>query len=212
MNRSLLILAASASLALTQDASSIRLKVVRNAPFSAHAQTESIQILADGNRITRTSSATIVRDSEGRTRREQIGAGIVFISDPVLGMAYVLDTRARSVRQFAIPSAEADSAEKPSSAAAQSAAIGTKDVEGFLSDGTRLTRLIAADKAGNEQPIEVSSETWYSSELQIVLASRTADPRTGETKYKVTDIQRAEPDPALFQIPADYQTQNSTGK
>jgi hypothetical protein len=210
MNRLFLILAVSASLAFTQDASSMRLKAVRNAPFSARAQTQSIQTLPDGNRVIRTSSATLARDSEGRTRREQVGTGIVFIYDPVLGMAYVLDTHARSVRQFAIPAA--DSAEKPSSVEAQGAAIGSKEVEGFLSDGTRLTRLIAVGEAGNERPIEITSESWYSNELQVVLSSRTLDPRTGETNYTVAGIKRAEPDSALFLVPADYQMQHSTGK
>jgi hypothetical protein len=56
--------------------------------------------------MTRTTSATIARDSEGRTRREQTGTGIVFIYDPVQGLASVIDARARTVRQFAIPSDE----------------------------------------------------------------------------------------------------------
>jgi hypothetical protein len=37
-----------------------------------------------------------------------------------------------------------------------------------------------------------------------VLLSKTADPRVGETTSTLTDIDRAEPDRTLFQVPADY--------
>lgn len=47
------------------------MKVVKGMPFSAKAVTESNQTLADGNRIVRKSIASIARDREGRTRREQ---------------------------------------------------------------------------------------------------------------------------------------------
>jgi len=34
--------------------------------------------------------------------------------------------------------------------------------------------------------------------------SKSSDPRIGEITYKLTDIQRGEPSPILFQVPADY--------
>src|SRR5262249_23148104 len=46
-------------------------KLVKGAPYSAQVLTESVQTLADGNRIVRRSNAAVYRDSEGRTRREQ---------------------------------------------------------------------------------------------------------------------------------------------
>ena len=45
-------------------------KVVKGAPYSAQAVTETTQVLPDGNRINRKNVSTIARDSEGRTRRE----------------------------------------------------------------------------------------------------------------------------------------------
>src|SRR5262249_17913108 len=41
-------------------------KVVKDAPYSADAVTETIQTLGDGNRIVRNSSSKIYRDSAGR--------------------------------------------------------------------------------------------------------------------------------------------------
>lgn len=34
--------------------------------------------------------------------------------------------------------------------------------------------------------------------------SRTIDPRIGEIIYKLTEIQRGEPDHSLFQVPETY--------
>src|SRR6185437_10992813 len=80
-------------------------KLVKNAPYTADAVSETTQILADGNRITRKNTTSLARDSAGRTRREETvgavgpwstgaGAGeapkIVFINDPVAHMNYVL--------------------------------------------------------------------------------------------------------------------------
>ncbi|MGH9908804.1 MAG: hypothetical protein ACRD8U_24865, partial [Pyrinomonadaceae bacterium] len=76
-------------------------KLVKGAPYSAQAVTEHTQVLADGNRINRKTSAMIYRDSEGRTRREEKLTAIgpyataderqtILISDPVAGMSIVL--------------------------------------------------------------------------------------------------------------------------
>ena len=47
-------------------------------PYAAEAITESTQVLADGNRIVQKSTTRVYRDSEGRTRREQISdSGVV---------------------------------------------------------------------------------------------------------------------------------------
>jgi hypothetical protein len=87
-------------------------RVVRGAPYSAQAITESTRILGDGNRIKHKNSASVYRDSEGRTRRDQeLGAvgpwamsgdpqQTVFINDPVAGFNYVLDPRTRIARKM----------------------------------------------------------------------------------------------------------------
>ena len=85
---------------------------VRNSPFSAEAVTEFTQVLGDGNRIERTFSATVARDAQGRTRREQeiamVGplaqlktndAKLVVITDPIAGVEYTLDEQAKTAQQ-----------------------------------------------------------------------------------------------------------------
>ena len=47
-------------------------RITTGAPYSADSVTESVQVLSDGNRIARKTTTRIYRDSEGRTRREQL--------------------------------------------------------------------------------------------------------------------------------------------
>ena len=82
--------------------------------------------------------------------------------------------------------------------------LGTQAIEGVAAEGTRATFTIAAGKIGNDRPIVTVNERWYSQELQTVVLSKNSDPRTGETTYRLTNIDRSEPDPSLFQVPADY--------
>lgn len=74
---------------------------VKGAPYSAQAVNEMVQTLADGNRITNTSSTMLYRDSQGRERREEGGGREIVITDPVEGTSYVLDTRNKVARKSA---------------------------------------------------------------------------------------------------------------
>jgi hypothetical protein len=50
----------------------------------------------------------------------------------------------------------------------------------------------------------MSAEQWYGKNLQVVVEATYRDPRTGETRYKLSNIHRAEPDAKLFQVPDNY--------
>ncbi len=82
--------------------------------------------------------------------------------------------------------------------------LGQQTVEGVQAEGKRSTSVIPAGTIGNELDIKTVSETWYSSELQTTVSSTRSDPRMGTTTYRLTNIQRAEPSPDLFQVPSDY--------
>lgn len=204
---------------------------VKGAPYSAQGATETTQVLADGNRIHRTTTASVWRDSEGRTRREQVLGGIgplappdgptmVFIADPVAGVSYTLDPRARTARKM--PSGAAYRTASSATFVRKSAAgpadvvvtaarpqfrnepLGKQVIEGVEAEGTRTVMTIPAGEIGNERPIEIVSEQWVSPELKVVVMSRHNDPRTGETVYRLTNINRAEPPHNLFEVPPDY--------
>jgi hypothetical protein len=198
-------------------------KVVQGAPYSAQAVTQFTQTLADGDHIQRSSTASIARDSQGRTRTDRSlatvgalsGAGghdrAIVIHDPVAGVSYALDPASHTARSTPIPAARAAEAHafehtRPAraSAAVKTEDLGTQVMQNLSVQGKRVTRVIPAGKEGNEKEIDVVTETWYSADLQMVVMSKTSDPRFGESVYQLNAITRAEPDPALFAVPSDY--------
>jgi len=319
-------------------------RVVKGAPYSAEATTETVQILGDGNRIVRKSTAMLYRDGEGRTRREQqlnnVGpfatAGdapqMIFINDPVSGTNYVLDSRTRTARKITMsvsgfgpleekiaPPPHIDLAGPPPDALPRSPlppgggprqeavkriqpeyppiakaagaqgtvtvqvvideqgdvtsaravsghpllhqaaidaarqwvfkpslmdgkavkvtgtitfsfvldkeggmvapagpppqsrklpemkeSLGRQTIEGVEAEGTRVTLTIPTGEIGNERPINVVTERWYSPDLQTVVMTKHSDPRFGETSYRLTNINRSEPSRTLFEVPADF--------
>jgi hypothetical protein len=256
--------------------------VVKGAPYSAEAVTDTTQALADGNRIVQHSTATEYRDSEGRERREQVLANLggfnaqstpvqtIFISDPVAGANYSLNSSDHTAMKLPVPSllppppsggpapdvlyrqvtingvsvSGPTSGPGPMIAGAVSAAagpitvtagpgpnaifvrrgmvstsgatpdpalpmpnvedLGSKSIAGVSATGTRTTITIPAGQIGNDQPIVITDERWYSPDLQVTVQSTHTDPRMGTTTYALQNISRAEPSPTLFQVPADY--------
>jgi TonB family protein len=283
-------------------------KVVKGAPYSAQAVTETTQTLSDGNRIINKSTATIYRDSEGRTRREQtlrvmgpFATGgeppqTIFINDPVAGVNYALDTRSKVAHkmppmrfEFKVRSPDGvgggigggvgiatgggqgvrvggpppppgmsapmvfertapppgmgvggaapglpgevstmvfERSVTPPPAGeggmvfhwqgarednARNESLGKQAIEGVEAEGTRKTVEIPAGEIGNERPIEIVFERWYSPELQVVVMTKHSDPRFGETTYRLTNINRSEPARELFEVPADYTVKDPSG-
>ncbi len=199
-------------------------KVVKGVPYSAETVTEFNQVLADGNRISRKTTAAVYRDSEGRTRREQVFPAIgpltsgeepprvVFIHDPVAGLRYVLEPREKVARKMSPPTGAAHihggmkGGPFPYAPAAQSQTedLGKQTIDGIVAEGTRITTTIPAGQIGNERPIVIVRERWYSPDLQTMVMTKRSDPRFGETVFRLTNIRREEPAPSLFQVPPDY--------
>ncbi|HEY2171235.1 MAG TPA: hypothetical protein VGJ30_16540 [Candidatus Angelobacter sp.] len=228
-------------------------EVVTGAPYSATANTESTQVLGDGNKIVDKTSSFVARDSQGRTRREsdlhRIGTmqvdspKLYFINDPTTHVQYVLTSNGEGtkvIQKHAIGwesgptiidmrgeqghmvrekiTARTNSLAKTAlltKATALAKAdevsdqvkhedLGTQTIEGVSAQGKRETVTIPAGQIGNERPIEIVSETWYSPELHTMVLRKHSDPRVGETIFRLTDIKRTEPDASLFQPPANF--------
>jgi hypothetical protein len=213
-------------------------QTVAGAPYSAEFVTESVQTLADGNRIVHRTSGRLYRDRDGRVRREtdQNGAVVMIaVTDPVAGRSLTLDPVRKTARidsAVALPSdfnaqtpgrAGGSGARGETGGGGRSGGSGTpagrgrrlvgeqtedkladRTIEGLRATGIRRTTVIAPGSIGNEQPIRIVSEEWTSPDLQVRVLSDVSDPRTGRTKYKLTRINRANPDPALFQLPAGF--------
>ena len=89
--------------------------------------------------------------------------------------------------------------------------LGDRLIEGVLASGVRRTTTIGTGAIGNEQPIKIVSEEWTSPDLQILVMTDRTDPRVGHSTYRLLKIVRSDPDPALFQVPADYTLQHGPG-
>jgi hypothetical protein len=87
--------------------------------------------------------------------------------------------------------------------------LGQQVIEGVLATGTRMTTTIPAGSIGNEQPILVVSEQWFSPDLKVLVMTKHSDPRSGENTYRLTNITQTEPARSLFEVPADYTLKDS---
>ncbi len=207
-------------------------KVVKGAPFSATASSETTQTLQDGTTIHRTTSSTLYRDSQGRSRRETTLSGfgplqtsgkartMITIGDPVAGAHYLLEPEQKVAHRMTPKGGKrgawADGnqgfeqkmqqrmAKEGASGELQKESLGTQSINGVNAEGTRITRTIPAGQIGNDKPIQIVFERWYSPDLQMVVKSTRSDPRFGTTTYTLTNVQRAEPAAALFTVPADF--------
>lgn len=221
-------------------AGELHVESIKGAPYSADATTESVQVLADGNRIVNRNSAFVARDSQGRTRNEMHGGAVsqfgvmsftkgtnlIMLRDPTANVTYTLDTQSKIARKVSTGQVEssemvkARATEKMEKVEAEHRALaggqhvpdnarteslGSQMIEGVLADGTRTTNTIPAGTIGNEKDLQIVNEVWIAQDLKAVVMSKRSDPRFGDVTFKLTNIQRAEPDPALFQVPADYQ-------
>ena len=207
-------------------------KVVTGAPFSATINTQATQTLADGNQIQHTSTGSLARDSQGRSRRDMTlpfgpwadsgkpAPHVVVVNDPVASARYLLDTDAKTVQKMRVPTGDWAGKDRHERAAAKAAeesetvttSLGTQMVGGISAEGTRYTRTIPAGQIGNTKPIVIVTERWYSPDLQMFVMTKHSDPRMGEATFQMTNIQRQEPAATLFQVPADYTVQQGGGR
>jgi hypothetical protein len=195
-------------------------RAVTGSPYTAQAVTVTTQVLADGNRIERRTTASIARDGKGRVRREQHGlalgglivdGALVTISDPAAGTLVTLDAQrqvaflVRTTRLGAPAFAPARSPAGEGDVKTES--LGERDIDGVRAEGSRTTMTIPAGAIGNVAPIATVSERWFSRDLQTVVLTRRTDPRFGDTVYRLSNIVRAEPPATLFSVPPNYRVE-----
>lgn len=173
----------------------------------------------------RTRTERMFYPGAGKTSQEP-AATLVHIYDPVAGYSYMLDSRKHVAHRVAMESAQpkANVNRVPESIRAHNRphvglpsgskvrlghevkdeALGTRMIEGVLAEGTRITITTPAEAQGNDRPLNRVCDRWHSEELHLTLLSNCSDPRSGKTILRMSKLELGEPDPTLFEIPADY--------
>ncbi len=195
-------------------------------------QTSTVKVYRDSEgRTRREQSPNLGGLSGGSTM-----PSLVFIHDPVAGVSMALNTNdktgtrstftpgrgagrggpmgmGRGPQARTTPQGE-QAAVRPRRNAANAPnitteSLGTRSFDGVMAEGRRTTMTIPAGRMGNDLPIQIVTETWYSSELQAVLYQKRTDPRNGETVTQYSNISRAEPSRTLFDAPSDFKVTES---
>jgi hypothetical protein len=187
---------------------------------------ETISTAANGSRVVRQNTVRVWRDSDGRTRSEfeltsiggptpvEINSRLTVIDDPAARERYMLRPDGQVVTVAIAPcraASEPDVTVGPPRPAglpmkvSRPVKLGERQVDGVTVTGSRVEATIPAGAMGNEQPVKMSAEQWYGKDLKVVIEATYKDPRTGETKYRLREIQRDEPDASLFRpdVPAN---------
>lgn len=199
---------------------------VPNEPLSATVVIESSKQLTDGSvEVTRTFN-NIARDFRGRIYNERrtmmpdsfTGTPPLIrfhIYDPNTHANTFLDPSTGIAQQMILPN-------PPSQMPAMNVALrkntpqlyeedlGTQVMNDVQVRGTRRTRIIPSKSSGTGQEVVIVDEFWYSDELRLNMKETHNDPRTGEQTVTITKISRTEPDPSIFEIPADYKIVDAT--
>jgi hypothetical protein len=191
---------------------------VPGVPFSAIVRLETTQSLPDGTSATRKTTNAIARDSQGRIYNERrpllpasfngtppVAASHIF--DPQTRISTFLNPRTRLARQIVVP-------ERPPTAPPPAALLnvpnfkqedlGVDTIENVAVHGMRQTRTIPPAATGAAAAVAVTDEYWYSDDLHMNMLTKHSDPRTGMQVVTITQVNRAEPDAAMFQVPAGY--------
>jgi hypothetical protein len=219
------MVAAGAPAVHAQAGGGIFVTPIPNAPFSGTVRVERTIIQPNGTSQQLWSIREIARDHEGRIYNELrplVAAAVtevppamvVHLYDPQNRMTEYLYPAQKSYRMTILSRPPAtDTAEDFASPAASAAPpseftrkedLGYKTIAGLQAHGVRVTQTLTAAESGTGQEVTVTNEYWYSDALRLNLTTTHNDPRTGITTMTVTQIDRSDPNPALFQVPADY--------
>jgi hypothetical protein len=204
-----------------------------NAPFQATmttTRTPPAGALSPANLVTKPDR--VARDSQGRTRSDHfvgevhvetgpnagtdVDSYAINICDPVRGASIELDNvnRVATIDHLApfpgglfiaglggacvVPSI-------PKSPYFVTESLGNQVIEGFDAQGWRTTMTVPAANSPPGTTLQSITEIWCSEDLRaILLMVFSGSPDRGKIESALTKIERAEPDPALFQIPSGY--------
>jgi hypothetical protein len=209
---------------------SISIPTLTNAAFTANVETEWTKILPDGTTATQKNHRTVSRDTSGRVFQERryFAPNGDKVPTPLSRLEYIDPNRhefyscvpqtktcyvsqwmgtALTTMPAGMTGLKACACATPRTAAmkVEQEALGEKTVEDVQVIVSREITTIAAGQIGNPNPEPIVKEFWYSPRLGVNLLTKRFDPRSGMQNFVVDHISLSEPDPKMFEPPAEYQ-------
>jgi uncharacterized protein YecT (DUF1311 family) len=194
--------------------------LVTGAPFHAKIPVQIHRQLPDGTIVDQKYYTLVARDSDGREYREArepvpadsdreppIVRTIVY--DPKTSLITTCTPDQRTCRHTTFDPTQRP-VDEPAGPSSDSKSIltresmGTKIIDGLECTGTREIRTFQPGAFGNDKPVVVTKEIWYSPQLQFNLSVTRLDPRNGTQKLEVTDLKLGDPGNEWFVLPDGY--------
>ena len=179
------------------------------APLSAEQAEERIVTSAGGTRRTEVQTTKVFRDSAGRVRVESYARSTAFVTllDPVARSVVTLlpatqvasrITAPKSAKGFGFAYQSIEGELFVGGPHTKTDELGIRVIEGIEFRGTRTE--LTDQKPGSVAPF---TERWYCQPLQLT-GSITIAASNINHSVALKHIQRGEPEPALFLVPAGY--------
>ena len=197
---------------------------IPNNPFTGKVNVARSSVQKDGTIVKSATAREIGRDSRGRIFNEMrtlvpIGSNEtpqvvgVHIYDPQTRVSTMVYDGPRIYRQNTVNrppemvppsflSASSGLNTLPQNQFTKEEDLGNKLMDGLPVHGVRQSQTIPSANGGKD--VVITDEYWYSEDLRINLMIKHNDPRKGGVTMRVTQVNRAEPDPARFEIPEGY--------
>jgi hypothetical protein len=214
---------------------SIVVPMITNAPFYSTLATEWVRPLTDGGTVTFANQRHIARDSSGRLYEERwylvpkngnvkSTMNYIQIADPAKHTLYTCNTARRVCELTAYyESVSAPRKEStptgplPNDTGQQTAEnLGKQVIAGLETEGTRASTTLNPGVVGNDRPMTITREFWYSPQLGFNLLSKRNDPRIGTQTFTIIELSLSEPEPQIFDPPdgfkiEDHRTKSESG-
>ncbi len=203
---------------------SIFIPPIPGAPFTLTLVTEWSRPLSSGGSFTLANRRHIARDGKGRIYQERwilVPKGskieshmdIFQITDPAQHTWYNCGVREK-VCDLLPYGLTTDMIYKPAIGTTgalpngkgfhQHEELGLSNARGVDTTGYRETTTLNPGVLGNDQPMVLTREFWYSPHLGINLVSKVDDPQSGKQTFEVVELTTSEPDPKFFLLPEGY--------
>ncbi len=198
---------------------------IPHAPFTATLATEVVKYAADGATMTGVNERRIARDERGRVYEERwylvpkygkikSTMNWIQIADPKRLTLYNCSMEKHVCDLLLFDPTNALSALSPrkgvSGPLPQGGGsvvwedLGSRNIAGIDTAGTRETTVAYAGTMGNDQPLTYISEYWHAGALGINLLSIRSSPFFGKQTFTITELSVGEPDPQLFELPIGF--------